>query len=750
MADVATLGLEVRSDQVEKGTRALDKMSGAAKRAEAAVNGFSSTSSGAASAASRLAAGTNNAEAGLERVAGAARQAQQSLRLASAAANDNIKAASKFNTANIAAQFQDIAVSAQMGMGAFQIGLQQGTQLAAVISMMENPLRGLGAAFMSVISPVSLLTIGLVSLSAAGLQMVDWPKRASQALIFLADNLKAIAPYAATAAGALALIYAPSVIAGMVTLIAWMGRLSVAAISMGASFALANPATALVAGFAAAVIAANVFRDELKSIFGRDIVADAKNAANAIIGMFIGGYRGIVAAWSILPDAFGDLSIQAANSFLSGIQYMVREAVSLVNGMIASMNGAIRGGFETIGLDRALAPQFPDLGPLKKYKFNKVDNPYAGSAKSFDDSFLKSIQDAQKTDYVGGMYSAIESGASAAADKLRELAKGLTDVDDKSKKGRKRRGKTDAEYYQDIIDGADRRIASLLVEQQALGMTEEAANALRYEQEMLNQAQQHGIDLTPKQADYIKMLAGTMAGLESAIQKAQDAINFAKDTTKGFFSDMANGLANGRGLWGSLADAAVNAINKIADALIDSGIESLFGGGGIGKWIGSLFGGGGLGGAADPWSGLRLASGGYVTGPGSATSDSIPAWLSNGEFVMNAKATKAFGPWLQAMNDNKVRGFAYGGPVDGNVVSMPSRSTLPSVREAAVAGGQQTVRVITETRFVNDGNFQNYIKSEVEEGSAKTFKAGIQKYDKGGAVRAARDLRQVNQRGYAK
>ncbi|MBF6309382.1 hypothetical protein IU462_31505, partial [Nocardia farcinica] len=82
-----------------------------------------------------------------------------------------------------------------------------------------------------------------------------------------------------------------------------------------------------------------------------------------------------------------------------------------MNGMIASMNGAIRGGFETIGLDRALAPQFPDLGPLKKYKFNNVDNPYAGSAKSFDDSFLKSIQAAQKTDYVGGMYSAIESGA---------------------------------------------------------------------------------------------------------------------------------------------------------------------------------------------------------------------------------------------------------------------------------------------------------------------------------------------------
>lgn len=742
MADIATLGLEVRSDQVEKGTRALDKMSGAAKRAEAAVNGFSSTSTGAASAASRFAAGTNNAEAGLERVAGAARQAQQALRLASAAANDNIKAASKFNTANIAAQFQDIAVSAQMGMGAFQIGLQQGTQLAAVISMMENPLRGLGAAFMSVISPVSLLTIGLVSLSAAGLQMVDWPKRASQALIFLADNLKAIAPYAATAAGALALIYAPSVIAGMVNLIAWMGRVSVAAISMGASFALANPATALVAGFATAVIAANIFRDELKGIFGRDIVADAKNAVNWIIGAFVGGFNGIKEVWKSLPAAIGDIVYSTAQNVVDGIQDMVQKAVDILNNLM-----------NKYALWRSSIGQPLDPGTFNSLIIGPVDfgieiaNPYKGAASDTMSAMGKAMQDAQNTDYVGNMYSAIESGASAAADKLRELAKGLTDVDDKAKKGKKgRHGKTDAEYYQDIIDGADRRIASLLVEQQALGMTEEAANALRYEQEMLNQAQQHGIELTPKQADYIKMLAGTMAGLESAIQKAQDAINFAKDTTKGFFSDMANGLANGRGWWGSLADAAVNAITKIADALIDSGIDSLFGGSGFGSLLGGLFGGK----SADPWSGLRLASGGYVSGPGSATSDSIPAWLSNGEFVVNAQATKAFGPWLQAMNDNKLRGFAYGGPVDGNVVPMPSRSTLPSVREAAVSGGQQTVRIITETRFVNDGNFQNYIKSEVEEGSAKTFKAGIQKYDKGGAVRAARDLRQVNQRGYAK
>ncbi len=768
MADIATLGLEVNSGPVVKATDSLEKMAGAARIAEQAASGFTGAAAKAAnslglwtdkagrlrntygqfaSSQEKAAAAALAASGALDAESAAALKAAQSYQRFNAAANDNIKAASKFNTANIAAQFQDIAVSAQMGMGAFQIGLQQGTQLAAVISMMENPLRGLGAAFMSVVSPVSLLTIGLVSLAAAGLQMVDWPKRTAQALILLADNLKLIAPYAATAAAGLALLYAPAVIGGIVSLIAWLGRLSVAAVTTAATLAAANPGTALIFGFSAAVIAANIFRDELKSIFGRDIVADAKNAVNWIIGAFVGGFNGIKAVWGNLPAAVGDMAVQAANATIEAVEKMVNFVSEKLTAFINSIVRGLNALDEMVGV----TPILKEVDLTTNLKMGRIENKWPDQAANAISSVSGAMAAAQKTDYVGGMYSAIESGASAAAGKLRELAMGLTDVDEKTKKGKKgRHGKTDAEYYQDIIDGADRRIASLLVEQQALGMTEEAANALRYEQEMLNQAQQHGIELMPKQADYIKMLAGTMAGLESAIQKTQDAINFAKDTTKGFFSDMANGLANGRGWWGSLADAAVNAINKIADALIDSGIESLFGGAGIGKWIGSLFGGVGLGGAADPWSGLRLASGGYVTGPGSATSDSIPAWLSNGEFVMNAKATKAFGPWLQAMNDNKVRGFAYGGPVDGNVVSMPSRSTLPSVREAAVAGGQQTVRIITETRFLNDGNFQNYIKSEVEEGSAKTFKAGIQKYDKGGAVRAARDLRQVNQRGYAK
>ena len=46
----------------------------------------------------------------------------------------------------------------------------------------------------------------------------------------------------------------------------------------------------------------------------------------------------------------------------------------------------------------------------------------------------------------------------------------------------------------------------------------------------------------------------------------------------------------------------------------------------------------------------KFATGGLVTGPGSGTSDSVPAQLSNGESVMNARTTSMFGPLLSSLN----------------------------------------------------------------------------------------------------
>ena len=58
---------------------------------------------------------------------------------------------------------------------------------------------------------------------------------------------------------------------------------------------------------------------------------------------------------------------------------------------------------------------------------------------------------------------------------------------------------------------------------------------------------------------------------------------------------------------------------------------------------------------------VEFAKGGLVLGSGTDTSDSIPALLSNGEYVINAKATSIFRPLLDAIN--------YGRPVSSSIVS---------------------------------------------------------------------------------
>lgn len=74
--------------------------------------------------------------------------------------------------------------------------------------------------------------------------------------------------------------------------------------------------------------------------------------------------------------------------------------------------------------------------------------------------------------------------------------------------------------------------------------------------------------------------------------------------------------------------------------------------------------------AAARVGGLGLATGGYVSGPGTGTSDSIPAWLSNGEYVIRADAVKRLGvSYLNAINSG---GFA-------------ARASVPRV--ARYAGG---------------------------------------------------------------
>jgi hypothetical protein len=75
--------------------------------------------------------------------------------------------------------------------------------------------------------------------------------------------------------------------------------------------------------------------------------------------------------------------------------------------------------------------------------------------------------------------------------------------------------------------------------------------------------------------------------------------------------------------------------------------------------------------------GLTKADGGYITGPGTSRSDSIPAWLSNGEYVIKAAAVSKYGTGL--LDHINAMRFAEGGAVRyaqrTPTVSLPSPTT---------------------------------------------------------------------------
>lgn len=74
---------------------------------------------------------------------------------------------------------------------------------------------------------------------------------------------------------------------------------------------------------------------------------------------------------------------------------------------------------------------------------------------------------------------------------------------------------------------------------------------------------------------------------------------------------------------------------------------------------------------------INKATGGYISGPGTGTSDSIPAMLSNGEFVIRSAAVNQIGRGtLEAINAGRIPQFSDGGSVDDTIAATAGGDTL--------------------------------------------------------------------------
>ena len=90
----------------------------------------------------------------------------------------------------------------------------------------------------------------------------------------------------------------------------------------------------------------------------------------------------------------------------------------------------------------------------------------------------------------------------------------------------------------------------------------------------------------------------------------------------------------------------------------------------------------------------KFASGGLVTGPGTGTSDSISARLSNGESVMTARATEMFAPILSSFN-------MMGGGVPINVTQTSNQALGEDMLARAVAKGVSEIRPVVSVEEIN-------------------------------------------------
>jgi len=164
------------------------------------------------------------------------------------------------------------------------------------------------------------------------------------------------------------------------------------------------------------------------------------------------------------------------------------------------------------------------------------------------------------------------------------------------------------------------------------------------------------------------------------------------DMDSGLTSALTNfisGTSSGKDAFRSFADSVIDSIIKMeaqaAAANITSSISKLLGIGTSTSTASSS--------SSDSSSSLltsaislvsQLADGGAVYGPGTGTSDSIPAMLSNGEYVLTANATSAIG----VSNLDRInKGYASGGLVTGP--SLASLSNYGNVSNVSSAGSSR-------------------------------------------------------------
>lgn len=704
----------------------------AAARANAAAAGaLNAVGKAAASAAGQTTAAgnaANQAAAGVNNIGNAAQNSAAKLARLGSVANDNLIKV-QATPANIAAQFQDIGVTAAAGMNPLLIGLQQGAQLGTAFA---GGLRNIGAALRQVISPMSLFAIGLATAIAyaiqwgmefftAGKKTEEFGDKVEQATFATSalNNAQGIL-------GSVMDITTGKINTQSAALIALArAQLAVAQIESRERMAKAGEDISKFTGqygprYNAAAAQGLLQQDKPLARLQEELRTGKKSADQVIKSL-----EGMVALGQLgqgmfidLAKAYANFGVEAENQKIfedarklldgekTGTGYLLKpeeksrgksDGEKLIDvwagadAQIAAENTRrLAAGLNVTNEEAAIMEQRTKLLnelqtkglPITDATRAKVEELAVayGKAKSAADlaesmtkiirGSDKDIADLDKQIAAIGLYGRNLAYAAAMAKLLAEAkSSGMTDAQIgaarpvfESKAGKiadKSEQLREKEFMQSLIEGAEERNRQLATERGQLGLTGAALLAYRYEQEMLNAALREHIDLSDPQKAAIKETARLYGEQAEAIQKAAEAIEFDRSTTRGFFRDLIQGARDGKSAWQSFSDAFNNVMDRIIDKLLNEVLDAIF-------QVNSAAqggGGGGLMGFLTSAAGLLGGSGAF----GSASSINETALGS-----LRGTRTVGFGGGPNPDGSISLTGFAKGDAFTNSIVSRPT------------------------------------------------------------------------------
>jgi len=566
-------------------------------------------------------AANNNASAFAKRGAASARDAAKGFDLA------------KGSVANLAAQFNDIGVQLSGGTSPFLIALQQGSQIGQVLGPMgaAGAVQALGSAFLSLLSPVNLLTIGTIALGGAAFEyftsMIDDGAESEKTLERQRDLIGQVVQRWGEALPALR-EYADALqraedaaqigeASGIVASQQWAGLRSQVAdlnIEFVDLVSVLQQAGAETESVVALQDAFSDLQDKISD--GTAKSEDAEQVQSALFALF--QETGIPAV-DALTGSFGALAQQIAN---------------------ASAKAAVFSAEGAFAADKNMLPKLGTLGPI-----------YSGGGKF--------LNPAEFQDFTA------ENTKSETEKELAKIAK---------RSGGGGRGKSDEERQAENIQKV---IQSLEDEQAALGKS-------KVEQRIMQALRRADVDATSAQGQQITQLVSQIEAEKEALKTAAEAGDFMRDALKDSFSELIPEIETGNRALDSFINKLIQAAAEAA--FFGSGpLAGVFGMGG-GGLLSGLFGGGrAVGGGVDPWRDylvgengpeiVRIGSrGGRV---GEAKTDMAPTYTDSRVYHIDARgadagavarierALKAVDGSVErrsvaAVNQHKTRGGLYG------------------------------------------------------------------------------------------